>query len=106
MGCPTFAGDLTAETLRLAESGIFGTYHISGNGACSWFEFAKEILTISGLMTKIYPISTPEYNSPAPRPEYSVLDNFALRNTIGDNMPHWKTSLEKFIGDLKAAGKI
>ena len=106
IGTPTFADDLTTETLRLADSGIFGTYHISGNGACSWYEFAREILKAAGIKTRIYPISTAEYNAPAPRPEYSVLDNFALRNTIGDKMPHWKTSMIKFIDDLKKAGKI
>ena len=105
-GTPTLADDLAAEVLRLADGGLFGTYHISGGGSCSWFEFAEEILRIAGIDAKVYPVSTVEYNSPAPRPAYSVMDHFAMRNSIGDLMPHWKESIDKFIRTLKEDGKI
>lgn len=97
IGSPTYAPDLAAETLRLVEYGAPGTYHISGNGNCSWFHFAREILKQAGVKTQIYPISTAEYGAPAPRPAYSLLDHLALRQTIGDNMPHWRESLAEYL---------
>ena len=97
VGCPTYTVDLASTTMQVVEHGDFGTYHISGKGCCSWYEFAKEILKTAGISKRIYPISTEEYNALAPRPKYSVLDHFALRQTIGDHMPHWKESLVKFI---------
>ncbi|MBL7192066.1 dTDP-4-dehydrorhamnose reductase [bacterium] len=96
-GTPTFAADLAEETIRLADFAPYGTYHISGIGSCSWYEFAWEIVKLTGLHCKIYPISTWEYNSAAPRPAYSALDHLCLRNTIGDNMPHWRDSLKKYL---------
>jgi dTDP-4-dehydrorhamnose reductase len=106
IGSPTYAPDLAAETLRLLDYGAFGTYHISGNGTCSWFEFAQAILQEAGIEKKVYPVSTSEYNAPAPRPAYSVLDHLALRNTIGDRMPHWRESLKTYIKLKKEKGLL
>lgn len=105
-GSPTYAPDLAAETLKVIDFGAFGTYHITGNGRCSWFEFAREILKIAGIAAKIHPLSTAEYNAPAPRPGYSVLDHLALRNTIGDNMPNWKESLGKYLNLKRKEGAV
>jgi dTDP-4-dehydrorhamnose reductase len=97
IGSPTYALDLAKEVLRLVETDLYGLYHISGNGSCSWFDFAQAILKAVGSDKKVYPITTFELNAPAPRPSYSYLDNFALRNTIGDQMPFWKVSLESYL---------
>ena len=97
VGVPTYVPDLASETLRLVESAPFGTYHISGGGGCSWFDFARAIIADSGLDCKVYPVSTVEYNAPAPRPGFSLLDHFCLRHTIGDHMPHWRESLKRYL---------
>lgn len=97
IGSPTYAPDLASEILRLVENGAFGTYHITGNGTCSWYQFAREILKLAGIDTKVFPISTVEFGALSPRPAYSVLDHFALRETVGDNMPHWKDSLKRHL---------
>jgi len=102
IGTPTYAADLAKETLRVIDYGKFGIYHISNNGSCSWYDFASEIIRQMKLECEVIPITTEEYNSPAPRPRYSVLDHGALRDTIGDNMPHWKKSLREYL-KLKTA---
>lgn len=99
-GAPTHTFDLAEQTLRIVENAPCGLYHVSGNGCCTWYEYARAVLEIAGLEKKIEPISTAEYNAPAPRPPYSVLDHMVLRNTIGDNIPPWRESLEKYFDTL------
>jgi len=100
IGAPTHTYVLAEQTLRILEEGIWGLYHVSGNGSCSWYDFAVKILKLAGSDKKVYPISTAEYNLPAPRPAYSVLDHFVLRNTIGDNIPDWEETVETYFGEI------
>ena len=100
VGAPTHTFDLAEQTLRIVENGVFGLYHVSGNGSCSWYEYAKAVLEIAGIEKRIEPVTTAEYGAAAPRPPYSVLDHLVLRNTIGDTIPHWRESLEKYFDTL------
>jgi len=95
IGTPTHTFDLVEYTIKVIENGEFGLYHISGNGQCSWFEYAQSILHLASIKTKVYPVSSAEYGALAPRPAYSVLDHFHLRNTVGDNIPLWPETLKK-----------
>ena len=47
-------------------------------------------------------ITTEEYNSPAKRPAYSILDNYMLRLTSGDAflMADWKDALDVYMKEL------
>jgi len=99
-GAPTHTFDLAEQTLRIVENGPFGLYHVSGNGNCTWYEYARAVLEIAGIEKRVVPVTTAEYGAAAPRPPYSVLDHLVLRNTIGDNIPHWRESLERYFDTL------
>lgn len=95
--CPTRTVDLADTLLRIAEQGTPGTYHASGNGACTWFEFAEEILRAVGDPDyPLRPIATADLDLPAPRPPASVLRNLHLQLTIGDTLPHWRDALATY----------
>ena len=47
LGNPTNAVDLAHHILKLAVSHEYGTYHCTGNGICSWYDFAAEIENIA-----------------------------------------------------------
>ena len=83
-GCPTFADDLAAKIAELVEGRHTGIFHVTNQGAVSWYEFAREVLIASGQdPDRVKPVSTAELQPPrpAPRPANSVLDNWALRNS-------------------------
>lgn len=105
-GTPTYTEDLALQIKKLLPTELYGTYHCSSQGSCTWFEFAVEIFRQAGLSVKVEPVTTEEFRRPAKRPKNSVLENFALKLEGLDIMPHWKESLEKFMRTLKGEGMI
>jgi len=92
-GKPTYTFDLAKATKKLlASNKPFGTYHLLNEGATTWYQFAKEIIRIAGLKTKISPCRTFEYQTLAKRPKYSILLNTKL-----SKLRSWKMALKDYI---------
>ncbi len=79
----------------------WGIYHVTNSGATTWYEFACEIVRLSGIEARIEPISTEEYGAAAPRPRYSVLDTTAYHRLGGPPMPDWKSALAEYFAERK-----
>ena len=103
MGNPTNAVDLAYHILKLAVSHDYGIYHCTGNGICSWADFAAAIMKGAGLSCKVIPCTSAEYAAAHPesanRPEWSALDNRMLRCTVGDEMRDWQDALKDFFAN-------
>lgn len=97
-GSPTSAVELAKMIHFLEPTENYGTYHATCEGQCSWADFAVEIFKRAGKNTKVKYITTEEYNSPAKRPAYSILDNYMLRLVAGDKfkMADWKDALDAY----------
>ena len=95
-GNPTNAADLSHHLLKIAASEEYGTYHCTGNGECTWYEFAAEIARLAGYEGVMSPCTSEEFPTPTKRPAYSSLDNMMLRVTVGDEMRHWKDALKAY----------
>ncbi len=95
---PTFTQDLASQIAVLIETGRYGTYHTTSDGACSWYEFACEIFRLAGLLPQVTPITSAEFGAPARRPAYSVLENRALRDLGIDRMRDWHAALAEYVG--------
>lgn len=94
---PTHTLDIARAIRTLVQHDIsdYGIYHCSGEGQCSWFEFAKEIFRQTGLNPKLFPISAEEYKTKAKRPKYSVLSNEKLNRFY--KMKDWKEALTEYL---------
>ncbi len=102
-GHPTFAADLAPMLRRLAVDRRPGVYHVTNQGACSWYEFAAAVLRAAGAdPARVRPISTAELQPPrpAPRPANSVLDNAALRLAGIELLPDFHEPLERLVREL------
>jgi dTDP-4-dehydrorhamnose reductase len=93
VGSPTFTGHLAEALLRLAGGEDYGVHHLAASGACSWFEFAREIFERAGRDVRVEPCATEELKRPAPRPAYSVLGS-----ERGHELPSWRDGLEAYLG--------
>lgn len=97
IGTPTYAGDLAEAILTILpkiENTTIELFHYSNEGVCSWYDFAKAIFEIDGLTTKVSPIESSQYPTPAKRPFYSVLNKTNIKETYHINIPYWKDSLK------------
>lgn len=104
-GNPTNANDLAHHLLKLAVTEEYGIYHCTGEGECSWYDFAVKIAEYSGLGDTVTPCTTEEYNAkfnvPTKRPEYSSLRNLALECTVGNEMRNWEVALKEYISKVE-----
>lgn len=95
---PTYIPHLVTAALFLLESGKWGLYHVVNSGATTWYDFAMEIFRLEGLTVHADTITTEEWNAPAPRPLYSVLDTSKYHATGAPAMPSWQDALAEYLG--------
>ena len=100
IGSPTSTVTLSLAIRKLIETGAYGIHHLTDKteGGISWYDFAKEIVRISSLNSKVLPITTAGFPRPAKRPLYSVLDTGLFSVVAGYNAPDWKEALKNYLG--------
>lgn len=103
LGSPTYAADLAETILKIISSGKWqpGIYHYCNEGVINWYEFAQAICEISGNHSKINPISTSEYPTPAIRPGYTAMDTKKIQTTFEMSSKKWKESLITCVHKLR-----
>ena len=96
-GSPTLTHDLAEMTLRLLERESRGTYHVTNFGSCTWFQFAREIVSHRGIRVDVVPVSSAAFPSPAARPSQSALDNYMLKCEGIPLLPPWQDALARYL---------
>ena len=96
-GSPTSAKELARFILHLIQTNEYGTYHATNKGVCSRFEFASEILRLTGKQVEMKPVVTHMSDFSRERPAFSVLDNFIMSMTPVYDFPDWKESLKEYM---------
>jgi dTDP-4-dehydrorhamnose reductase len=95
VGSPTFCDDLADGLLALLQTGAYGTYHLTNEGACSRFEFAQAILEEHGRPD--YPIAPiASFPRAARPPAHAPLRNFAAAQ-LGIRLPPWRDGLRRYV---------
>jgi dTDP-4-dehydrorhamnose reductase len=103
---PTYTRDLAEKLLEIACTGRYGTYHVTGSGECSWYNFALAIFEEAGLQPDVSPTTSATFAAKANRPAYSVLANDALAAAGINPMRHWREALQDYLarkGHIQAA---
>lgn len=94
---PTYTRDLAAKIAQLINTEYYGIFHITNKDACSWYDFAREILRLTGSKTPVTAITSDQYPQKAKRPNFSVLDNYHLRLLGMDDMRPWSEALAEYL---------
>ncbi len=106
-GSPTFTADLAPAIVSLAAERLAGTFHVTNQGATTWYGFARAVLTAAGGDPgRVEPIATSALDPPrpAPRPANSVLDNAALRLGGYPLLADWEEGLGRLVAALQRQG--
>ncbi len=97
IGSPTWAHDLALAIVHIIKysNEVFHNeiFHYSNEGVCSWYDFAKAILSIKGRECEVAPVLSSEFVTKAKRPHYSVLNKQKIKKTFGLIIPYWRDSL-------------
>jgi dTDP-4-dehydrorhamnose reductase len=104
---PTPTAELAARVAALIQSEANGLYHMTAEGSCSWFEFARAIFELSGRdPSVVVPVDSTAFGSKARRPPYSVLENARMR-TIGlPEFSPWKEALFVYLKGKGVAAPV
>lgn len=89
---PTYAGDLAEGVLETINSGLYGVYHVTNSGSCSWYEFAREIFHLAGVEIEVVPVASSEYPLPAARPANGLLSDLG-----SPRLRHWREALADYL---------
>ena len=96
-GSPTSTVDLAKAITDLITTEHYGVYHGTCEGQCSWYDFAKKIFELKNIDIKVNPVTSEEFKRPAPRPAYSVLDNFMLKLVGLNSFRNWEESIKEYL---------
>jgi len=110
IGSPTHAKDLAAAIVSIINNKKFyetdtpsEVFHYSNDGECSWYDFAKEIVSLSGTKCIISPIDSKDYSQKALRPKYVLMNKRKIQDYFGLEIHFWTDSLKSCIKDLSAS---
>ncbi len=95
-GSPTYATDLANAIVQLCHKDAHGIIHATNRGECTWFEFAREIISAAGLNTVVRPTTSDKFPRPAERPKYSVLSLKSLEE-YDVQLPAWSEALKRYL---------
>lgn len=103
-GQPTYATDLAAAIVALAGTGVWGTFHLTNAGSCTWAEWAEAIFRLSGRNVAVEPIPAATFKRAAIPPANGVMHNWAAA-ALGVTLPDWRDGLRRCLdemGELRA----
>ena len=103
LGTPTSAKELARCIHALIPGDNYGLFHGTCEGDTNWAEFAEEVLRLGGKQTKVCHVTTEAYAcmnpQSAPRPAYSILDNYMLRLTGSYEFADWHDAVKEYFED-------
>jgi dTDP-4-dehydrorhamnose reductase len=100
---PTYTADLAQKTKELIEHDATGLFHLTNDGECSWFEFARGAFDLVGVEAEMEPIDSAQLGQRARRPPYSALTTTRLKAAGLEPMRPWREALGEY---LRAKGMI
>ena len=96
---PTPVADIALNLWSLIRNEAYGTYHMTAEGQCSWYEFAEVIFDRLQLGTPLKHCKVKDFPMKVKRPTYSVLENHNLKTAGLNQMRHWRESLVNFLAE-------
>ena len=95
---PTSAEELAQRVSELIRTPHFGLYHLTNEGECTWYEFAREIFSLLGKKPRLEPVDSRTFRAKARRPSYSVLENRKAKAVGLTPFSPWSEALRNYLG--------
>ena len=96
-GNPTYAPDVASAVSKLIETGRYGFYHLVNDGCASRYDWAVELMRLTGRETlPVDPINASEWPRPTMPPPHAVLVNQAAA-ALGIVLRDWREALREYV---------
>jgi dTDP-4-dehydrorhamnose reductase len=96
---PTPTKEIARQLVVLSRSELYGLYHATAEGSCSWHAFAREIFSFTGTKVNLEVAGANEFPAKVQRPNYSVLENQALKNHGMNVFRPWQDGLRDYLSN-------
>jgi dTDP-4-dehydrorhamnose reductase len=103
MGVPTsnqFIAEQIKHIIPQLNQNNTGVYHLVPDRSCSWYEFAKQIISQTNQefnLEHLHAIQTHEFPTKTKRPANSILSNAKIKQDFHLILNDWSQVLEKVI---------
>lgn len=98
---PTYTKDIATVTRDMVKGDLpSGIYHVTNEGSCTWYDFAKAIFELTGVSASLNPTTSDKYPTKAIRPKNSSLSVEKIRS-YGINMRPWRAALKAYLNEKK-----
>jgi dTDP-4-dehydrorhamnose reductase len=98
IGSPTYTFDLARLLGDMVLSELYGTYHATNEGYCSWYDFAVEIFKQAQMdEVVVIPVDSSEFPVKALRPLNSRLSKASLDQNGFKRLPRWEEALKDYL---------
>jgi dTDP-4-dehydrorhamnose reductase len=94
---PTSTVEIARQIVVLSRSDKYGLYHATAEGSCSWYAFAREIFSLTNTKVNLQIAKPGEFPAKVTRPEYSVLENHALKSDGLNVFKPWQEGLTEYL---------
>lgn len=94
---PTSAAELAEKVSELIRTPHFGLFHMTNEGECTWYEFAREIFSLLGREPRLEPVDSQTFRAKAARPLYSVLENKRAKTLGLKVFTPWSEALRTYL---------
>lgn len=100
VGSPTYTRDLAVLLCSMIVTKSYGIYHATNEGFCSFYDFACEIVRLSGSTLDVVSITSDQYAAAAARPLNSRLSKSSLDVAGFNRLPTWQDALSRYLKEI------
>jgi dTDP-4-dehydrorhamnose reductase len=100
VSCPSYTADLAGPILDLLRHGAYGLYHLTNQGHCSRYEWARFVIGRARPEVAVEPAGSDEFETAARRPAFSALDPAPLDRVLGYLPPDWQSATDRFLKEM------
>lgn len=100
VGSPTYTKDVAVVVCDMIKTAKYGTYHVTNESFCSWYEFALEIFKQANIDIEVAPVPSSEYKTLATRPSNSRLSKKSLTENGFNKLPTWQDAISRYLKNI------
>jgi len=97
IGNPSYSEDLAYALWIIITLNLYGIYHVTNKGSCSWYEWAVKIFEITGHRIDIRPILAKDFTRAAVVPQNASLDCSKYEKASKHKMRPWQETLNDYL---------